>query len=74
MLDEAHIPATVRSFTPGDQSACSALYIDGLLGGRIAENDTGYDIDHIDEAYMRNAGSHFWVAESPSGHIVGTIG
>lgn len=68
------IPATIRSFRPSDQQACLALYIDGLLGGSIAENDTGYDIDHIEEAYLKSPGNHFWVAESPHGHIIGTIG
>lgn len=74
MFDNPHIPAIVRSFRPTDQAACSALYIDGLMGGKIADNDTAYDIDHIHEAYMTRPGSHFWVAESASSHIVGTIG
>jgi ribosomal protein S18 acetylase RimI-like enzyme len=74
MDDGPLVRATIRSFRPEDQSACMALYIDGLVGGKIAENDTGYDIDHIQCAYMSVPGSHFWVAESPSGQIVGTIG
>lgn len=69
-----HIPAVVRSFEPGDQAACSALYIEGLTGGKIADNDTAYDIDHIQKAYRDVPGSHFWVAESAHGQIVGTIG
>ena len=75
MDDQLQIRATIRSYRAEDQAACSALYIDGLIGGKIAENDTGYDIDHIQQAYMTDgSGSHFWVAESPSGQIVGTIG
>jgi ribosomal protein S18 acetylase RimI-like enzyme len=68
------IPATIRSFRPEDQGACQSLYVDGLLSGRIADNDTGYDIDHIDQVYMKSPGSNFWVAESAPGEIVGTIG
>jgi len=69
------IRATIRPFEPKDQPACIALYTEGLLaGGQIAHNETGYDIDHIQDVYMKCPGSHFWVAESPSGQIVGTIG
>ena len=52
---------------------CRTLYVDGLIGGCIAENDTGYDVDHIADVYMKCPGNHFWVAESESGEIVGTI-
>lgn len=69
------IPATIRPFAPKDQAACVALYTEGLLaGGQIAHNDTGYDVDHIQDVYMKCPHSHFWVAESPSGQIVGMIG
>lgn len=44
------------------------------MGGCIADNDTGYDIDHIFDVYMKCPGSRFWVAESHSGQIVGMIG
>lgn len=74
MPSEGLIPATVRSFECKDQAACRKLYEDGLLGGCIAENDTGYDMDHIHDVYMKCPGSHFWVAESASGHLVGMIG
>jgi ribosomal protein S18 acetylase RimI-like enzyme len=62
----------IRSFSAEDHSACSHLYTDGLLGGKLAENDTGFDIDDIASAYMK-PGSHFWVAESDE-KIVGMIG
>lgn len=58
-------PFRVRSFRPEDQGACKALYVDGLIGGSIAENDTGMDIDDIDAAYMRPDACQFWVAEAP---------
>lgn len=63
---------TIRTFTPNDQVACLKLYRDGLLGGAIAENDTGLDLDDIEGVYMHDD-SCFWVAES-RGEIVGMIG
>jgi ribosomal protein S18 acetylase RimI-like enzyme len=63
----------VRPFRPTDQSACAKLYTDGLLGGKLAENDTGVDIDDIQSAYM-NQGSNFWVAQVPGNVVVGTVG
>ena len=61
-------------------AACRQLYVDGLLGGKLAENDSGLDIDDIDHAYMRTDGNHFWVAETNAtahanpGHVHGNIG
>lgn len=70
----SELPATIRSFRPEDQAACNALYLEGLIGGKIADNDTAYDINHIDASYIKVPGSHFWVAEAPDLGIVGTIG
>ena len=66
----------IRSFRSGDLPACTQLYREGLLGGRIAENDTGLDIDDIESAYLQHQGSHFWVAqlEEPTCEVVGMIG
>jgi ribosomal protein S18 acetylase RimI-like enzyme len=64
---------TIRSFRAGDLASCTALYREGLLGGKIAENDTGLDIDDIERAYMSSPGSHFWVAEAQN-EVVGMIG
>src|SRR5690242_10771742 len=64
----------VRSFRPEDLPACRTLYVEGLLGGKLAENDTASDIDDIESAYMKTEGNHFWVAEDPSGDVVGMIG
>jgi ribosomal protein S18 acetylase RimI-like enzyme len=64
----------IRSFESRDQAACARLYQDGLLGGAIAENDTGIDIDDINGAYMVGGGSHFWVAVDAGGSVVGMIG
>jgi len=63
----------VRSFRPEDAPACRRLYIEGLIGGTLADNDTAADIDDIAGAYMR-PGNHFWVAESSTGEVVGMIG
>jgi ribosomal protein S18 acetylase RimI-like enzyme len=63
----------IRSFRPCDLPACRELYVDGLLGGKLAENDSGLDIDDIESAYMR-PGNHFWVAETIVPQVVGMIG
>ncbi len=65
---------TVRPYENKDLSACRKLYKEGLLGGKIAENDTGLDIDDIEQAYTTKPGSAFWVAENHVGHVVGMIG
>lgn len=70
----ADLSVQIRSYTDDDQEACSALYKDGLLGGHLAENDTGLDIDDIESAYMKTPGNHFWVAEASGGRVVGMIG
>jgi ribosomal protein S18 acetylase RimI-like enzyme len=68
-------PFVIRSFRGPDLPACTQLYRDGLLGGKIAENDTGLDIDDIEQAYMSSPGSHFWVAElPPAGGAVASVG
>jgi GNAT superfamily N-acetyltransferase len=66
----------VREFQSRDLPACRKLYVDGMLGGKLAENDTGFDIDDIEWAYMKPPGNHFWVAETlpPPGEVVGMIG
>jgi len=70
------IPFCIRSFRPEDHKACEILYREGLVGGQIADNDTGLDIDDIQFAYMTSPNSHFWIAETQEGscEIVGMIG
>ena len=70
--DDIH--AIIRSFRACDATACRKLYSEGLVGGKIADNDTGLDIDDIENAYMTTPGNHFWVAEVPNREIVGMIG
>src|SRR6185503_5380777 len=76
------LPVKIRSFKPSDLPACRKLYVEGLVGGKLAENDTGMDIDDIESAYMSMPGNHFWVAEievgdkdgKPKREVVGMIG
>jgi ribosomal protein S18 acetylase RimI-like enzyme len=70
----SNLPVTIRPFCAADKPACQKLYLEGLIGGRIAANDTGFDIDDIQAAYLNCPDSHFWVAESPEREIVGTVG
>jgi ribosomal protein S18 acetylase RimI-like enzyme len=70
----APAPWRVREFRPQDLPACRKLYVEGLIGGKLAENDTGMDIDDIEWAYMKPPGNHFWVAETTGGDVVGMIG
>ena len=67
-------PYALRSFASRDHAAVRQLYRDGLLGGFLADNDTGFDIDDVDLAYMRQPGSHFWVAVDGNDAVVGMIG
>ena len=73
VAETGDIPVTIRSFEARDQAACDGLYRAGLLGGTLAENDSGLDLDNIQSVYMQTDGNHFWVAES-DGKVVGMIG
>src|SRR5947209_8054916 len=74
MNGTSDISYTIRRYETRDRDACIRLYREGLLGGKIAENDSGLDIDDIDAAYMTAQGNCFWVAEAGNGEIVGMIG
>jgi ribosomal protein S18 acetylase RimI-like enzyme len=74
MEGPANIPVNIRDFQASDTESCKKLYSEGLLGGKIAENDTGLDIDDIAAAYMANPKNHFWIAQNDAGQIVGMIG
>jgi ribosomal protein S18 acetylase RimI-like enzyme len=63
-----------RPYEKQDRDACSRLYREGLLGGKLAENDSGLDIDDIEMAYMSTDGNCFWVAETDDKQVVGMIG
>jgi ribosomal protein S18 acetylase RimI-like enzyme len=53
----------IRPFDEADAPVCRGLYRDGLLGGRLAENDSALDIDDIRSAYLLDPLNGFWVAE-----------
>ncbi|HEY7088520.1 MAG TPA: GNAT family N-acetyltransferase [Tepidisphaeraceae bacterium] len=74
MEEQLDNQVAIRSFRPEDQAQCKKLYVEGLLGGKLAENDTGLDIDDIDTTYMRIPGNHFWVVEGKAADVVGMIG
>jgi ribosomal protein S18 acetylase RimI-like enzyme len=67
-------PWKIRSFQRHDLHVCRKLYLEGLLGGKLAENDTAFDLDDIDTVYQAHKGNHFWVAENDRGEVVGMIG
>ena len=73
MAKTKNIPFTIRSFTAGDLAACKRLYTEGLLSKSIAPNDTGVDIDNIQQVYMRKGANHFWVAVA-NDVVVGMLG
>lgn len=54
----------IRTFRESDGPRVHELYTQGLLGGHLAGNDTGLDIDDIQQAYLADPMSHFWVAET----------
>ncbi len=64
---------SVRSFESRDRQVVARLYTEGLLAGQIADNDTGADIDFIEEAYFNDDFNHLWVAEV-KGEVLGMIG
>lgn len=64
---------TIRSFQPEDREAVRKLYTTGLIGGKIADNDTALDLDDIESVYMK-PGSHFWVAVTDTSKVVGMVG
>lgn len=74
MSASGNIPITIESYQAHHDADCKTLYLEGLIGGKIAENDTGLDIDDIPSAYMKSPDNHFWVALNKEGHVVGMIG
>lgn len=64
---------TIRSYRSEDREAVQRLFTEGLLKGQVAANDTGADIDHIEQAYFDDYRHHFWVAQLHD-QIVGMIG
>ncbi len=57
----------IRTYRSDDASTVRQLYTAGLLGGQLAANDSGLDIDDIETAYLDDPLNHFWVAEVAPG-------
>lgn len=74
MADSKDSSYRVRSFEPKDAPACKRLYTEGLISRSIAPNDTGWDIDNIDQVYMKSPSHHFWVATAADDEVVGMLG
>jgi ribosomal protein S18 acetylase RimI-like enzyme len=72
-MEGAEETVIVRDFRPADLPACRTLYFEGLVGGKLAENDTALDIGDIESVYMKTPGSHFWVS-TVGDEVVGMIG
>jgi ribosomal protein S18 acetylase RimI-like enzyme len=68
------IPVNVRTYEPRDREVVRHLYHEGLIGGAIAPNDTGLDVEDVPGAYLATPSNHFWVAETNDRQIVGMIG
>lgn len=63
----------VRTYEPQDQPAVVQLYANGLLDGQLDANDTGADIENIEEAFFGDEANHFWVAVYED-KVIGMIG
>jgi len=71
--DNQYPNLVIRTYEPQDQSAVAQLYDHGLLNGQISPNDTGADIENIQEAYFDDYRHHFWVALIDE-QVIGMIG
>ena len=57
-----------------DQPALRELFREGLVEGLVGDNDTGADIDNLQEGYFSDDGqSGFWVADY-NGLVIGMVG
>ena len=65
---------TVRLARADDYAALRLLFRQGLIGGQLRDNDTGADIENVEEAYFSDEGqSALWVADH-NDDIIGMIG
>lgn len=62
----------LRTFVPVDLPSVLFLHEHGLLLDQVDPQDDISDLHQIDDAYLRRAQDHFWVAEADR-EIVGTI-
>ena len=69
-IDEVMIEAVQEA----DHDAVRELFREGLLAGQLRDNDTGADIDNLQEGYFSDEGaSGFWVARH-EGRVIGMVG
>jgi ribosomal protein S18 acetylase RimI-like enzyme len=67
-------PIQIRMARPEDHPAVCALFSDGVIEGHVRDNDTGADIDNLQEGYFSDGGaSSFWVALLDA-DVIGMIG
>ncbi len=65
---------TMRLACPQDHPAVRELFRAGLFEGYVADNDTGADIENLEEGYFGDEGdSGFWVATNDD-EVIGMIG
>jgi ribosomal protein S18 acetylase RimI-like enzyme len=65
---------TVRLACAGDHPYLCELFRESILEGLVGDNDTGADIDNLQEGYFSDEGaSGFWVAEHGK-VVIGMIG
>lgn len=64
----------VRLAEPRDQPSLRSLFRESMLEGLVGDNDTGADIDNLQEGYFSDEGqSAFWVATHGDA-VIGMIG
>lgn len=64
----------IRVAEPADHAVIRELFVSSLVDGQLRGNDTGADIENLEQAYFSDDGaSGFWVAEL-DGSVVGMIG
>lgn len=63
----------IRVATQNDIVVLQDLFEKSRIDGQIRENDTGADLDHLEDGYFNCTESCFWVAEYDK-KIVGMIG
>ena len=64
----------IRRASEGDHPTVRQLFQAGLLEGHVPDNDTGADLEKLEEAYFSDEGhSAFWVAGCGD-EVIGMIG
>lgn len=66
--------SAIRLANDSDQTALRELFQEGVIEGQVPYNDTGADIDNLQEGYFSDEGSSaFWVAIYED-NVIGMIG